>query len=112
MSTFTQTPSRRYSTQTARVWKGGEQAPIAAQCTVTSDHVLLERVDRFTPKQIEWAESGRQNVVQRLYPRLLYSFSDTIVFVLDNPKSVACFKSKGGGELTCLTENTKKSLLS
>jgi hypothetical protein len=63
--------------------EGGEQVPIAAQCAATSDDILLERIDRFTPKRIAWAHSGRQIVVQSLYPRLLYSFSDTIVFVLE-----------------------------
>ncbi|KAF2680909.1 FabD/lysophospholipase-like protein [Lentithecium fluviatile CBS 122367] len=66
--------------------EGGEQTPIAAQCAATSNEILLECVDRYTPKPITWADSGRQAVVRSLYPRLLYSFSDVIVFALDNHK--------------------------
>ncbi|KAI0974552.1 hypothetical protein F4678DRAFT_458515 [Xylaria arbuscula] len=77
--------------------KGGEQDPIAVRfCAKDRDpesdterlnkkiRPFLEGVDGFTPKQITWAENERQVVVESLYPRLLYSFSDVVVFVLDN----------------------------
>lgn len=45
---------------------------------------------RCTQRDIKWANSPdkqkRQYAVEELYPRLLYTFSDVIVFVLRNPK--------------------------
>ncbi|KAI1422633.1 hypothetical protein F5Y12DRAFT_799440 [Xylaria sp. FL1777] len=79
--------------------KGGEQNPIAIQSG--SKHLNLEGnaeqlkkkirpfldgVDGFIPKEITWADDERQVIVESLYPRLLYSFSDVVVFVLDNPR--------------------------
>lgn len=43
--------------------------------------------------KVQWAtdlkKSGREFAVRHLYPRLLYTFSDVIVFVLRNPKQVS-----------------------
>ena len=43
------------------------------------------------PRSLKWAagdkeKSKREYVVTELYPRLLYTFSDVVVFVLRNPK--------------------------
>lgn len=47
---------------------------------------------RASRRDIAWATAPetqkRQYAVTELYPRLLYTFSDVIVFVLQNPKSV------------------------
>ena len=49
-------------------------------------------IGRGIPRDIAWATSPekrkRQYAVTELYPRLLYTFSDAIVFVLRNPKLV------------------------
>ncbi|KAI3321837.1 hypothetical protein HD806DRAFT_523766 [Xylariaceae sp. AK1471] len=47
---------------------------------------------RFSaPRKIEWAETPqtqkREFAVAQLYPRILYTFSDVVVFVLRNPRS-------------------------
>jgi energy-coupling factor transporter ATP-binding protein EcfA2 len=48
------------------------------------------RISRANQRAIVWADSPetqkRQYAVTELYPRLLYTFSDVIVFVLRNPK--------------------------
>lgn len=48
------------------------------------------RIAQGTQHNIRWADSPekskRQYAVTELYPRLLYTFSDVIVFVLRNPK--------------------------
>lgn len=48
------------------------------------------RIGRGTQRGISWANSPetqkRQYAVTELYPRLLFTFSDVIVFVLRNPK--------------------------
>lgn len=80
---------------------GGDRDPVAVQFAGKCINVegdgdelnkrirpYLEGVDGYTPKQITWAEQGRQALVRELYPRLLYSFSDVVVFVLDNPRYV------------------------
>ncbi|KAF1965274.1 hypothetical protein BU23DRAFT_574994 [Bimuria novae-zelandiae CBS 107.79] len=86
--------------------EGGENLPISAQYLngahmskekdkrqPTQDHRKRHRiakVARGTPRSIKWADSPerskRQYAVTELYPRLLYTFSDVIVFVLRNPK--------------------------
>lgn len=47
-------------------------------------------------RQLIWATTEklrmRKHAVTILYPRLLYTFSDVVVFVLDKPRSV-CFRS-------------------
>ena len=47
---------------------------------------FLDGVDGFKPQQITWSNPDRKDVVEGLYPRLLYSFSDVVVFVLANPR--------------------------
>lgn len=84
--------------------EGGEHLPISAQYRNAPtlprdekrDHQGKQRRKkvskgmRCTQRAIEWADSfekqKRQYAVTELYPRLLYTFSDVIVFVLRNPK--------------------------
>ena len=50
------------------------------------------KVYRGVTRQITWAQDrdkgSRQFIVENLYPRLLYTFSDIVVLVMRNPKSV------------------------
>lgn len=84
--------------------EGGENVPMSAQyCSGAIGHKdkdkrqtqggkrhKISKVARGTPRNIKWADSPerskRQYAVTELYPRLLYTFSDVIVFVLRNPK--------------------------
>lgn len=90
--------------------EGGENTPMAAQYRNNASTTPKERRrDNHAPKEnrkhkkvtkglhctqrdIKWANSPdtlkRQYAVTELYPRLLYTFSDVIVFVLRNPKYV------------------------
>lgn len=98
--------------------EGGENIPMAAQYRNTAstpakergkeshapkgkdhpapkEHRRRKRVTKglhCTQRDIKWANSPdtlkRQYAVTELYPRLLYTFSDVIVFVLRNPKYV------------------------
>ncbi|KAF9738488.1 hypothetical protein PMIN01_03771 [Paraphaeosphaeria minitans] len=88
--------------------EGGENTPMATQYRSGAPVPHKEkRKDEHTPREhrkrnkitkplhcmprdIKWANSPetlkRQYAVTELYPRLLYTFSDVIVFVLRNPK--------------------------
>ena len=76
--------------------KGGEQNPKAVQCgskqyradidVAGKIRPYVEGVLDFKPEKITWADGQRQLVAQTLYPRLLYSFSDVVVFVVENAK--------------------------
>lgn len=74
-------------------FEGGEKTPMGARLhkRPNSDPRLAQ--PEFAQAQshpIEWAntEESRQReyAVKELYPRLLYTFSDVVVFVLRNPK--------------------------
>jgi energy-coupling factor transporter ATP-binding protein EcfA2 len=80
---------------------GGESTPFSAQMRDSSDeggkkshpyrrHGGISLLARGSQHILAWADSPekqkRQYAVQELYPRLLYTFSDTIVFVLRNSK--------------------------
>lgn len=87
--------------------EGGENLPVSARYhasdtsrprksfdTGQPDPVLPKKrrkLARGPPRNIAWANSPetrkRQYAVTELYPRLLYTFSDVIVFVLRNPKT-------------------------
>ncbi|PVI02430.1 hypothetical protein DM02DRAFT_701953 [Periconia macrospinosa] len=83
--------------------EGGENIPISAQYREKSsrssekkgrDSNIRKRISKSqnqTRREIKWADtpekSKRQYAVTELYPRLLYTFSDVIVFVLRNPKT-------------------------
>jgi energy-coupling factor transporter ATP-binding protein EcfA2 len=85
--------------------EGGENMPISAQycngsiapssrkrtdSNTDRKRHKIARVTRGTQRDITWADcpekQKRQYAVTELYPRLLYTFSDVIVFVLRNPK--------------------------
>lgn len=78
---------------------GGQQDPVATRIGLQDFDPLgaseqlnkkiqpfLEGVDRYTPREITWADCERQSVVESLYPRLFYSFSDVVVFVHENAR--------------------------
>lgn len=78
--------------------KGGEREPIAIKFRRREKLTRIGRVDSFEKKmaktpytserEITWADTNekrsRQFAVEHLYPRLLYTFSDVVVFVLKN----------------------------
>ena len=85
--------------------EGGENTPMAVQYLNAPSIGLKEKGKEHhthrkrrkvskrlhcTQRDIKWANSPdtlkRQYAVTELYPRLLYTFSDVIVFVLRNPK--------------------------
>ena len=89
--------------------EGGESAPkaeafrsqertfdINAQRAFPSEFSSRKRERRYrrshgVPRKIKWAlgdkeKSKREYAVTELYPRVLYTFSDVVVFVLRNPK--------------------------
>lgn len=85
--------------------EGGENTPLGARhrdndISGISKRTSLKRnlsfrqrrhkIARGSQRDIAWATSPetrkRQYAVTELYPRLLYTFSDVIVFVLRNPK--------------------------
>lgn len=73
-------------------FEGGERTPLGARSRrhMTSEQEASKSAHVYT-RPIEWAntEEARQReyAVTALYPRLLYTFSDCVVFVLRNPKT-------------------------
>jgi hypothetical protein len=77
-------------------FEGGEKTPLGSRTHPHSSRSLLEYSNERTEPlkkthEIKWAttEESRQReyAVTRLYPRILYTFSDCVVFVLRNPKT-------------------------
>jgi hypothetical protein len=74
-------------------FEGGERTPLGARVARRGGHnePELSREGHVLTRPIEWAntEESRQRefAVTALYPRLLYTFSDCVVFVLRNPKT-------------------------
>ncbi|RMY73507.1 hypothetical protein D0863_03837 [Hortaea werneckii] len=76
-------------------FEGGERIPLGARARrgLRSESAKEEPLDPdlVRSRPIEWAttEESRQReyAVTALYPRLLYTFSDCVVFVLRNPKT-------------------------
>ena len=84
--------------------EGGEQEPMALQARRVENSSKHAQPGKRTPsfqkrlrkkhhssqREITWATTDdkktRQFVVKNLYPRLLYTFSDVVVFVLKNPR--------------------------
>lgn len=80
--------------------EGGEREPISAKLrrkrrnrksSSAESPVNQHRAARLiSERELAWADVGktksREYAVTNLYPRLLYTFSDVIVFVLRNPK--------------------------
>lgn len=52
----------------------------------------LMKIHQTAKRPVRWAKNARQRsreyAVENLYPRLLYTFSDTIVFVERNPRII------------------------
>ncbi|ETS74669.1 hypothetical protein PFICI_13153 [Pestalotiopsis fici W106-1] len=84
-------------------FEGGERDPIAQAVTVGRHHASakgrrsLSRVARASKINLKWASrktpdhertSKRQYAVTEMYPRIFHAFSDVIVFVLNNPKTL------------------------
>lgn len=73
---------------------GGETAPRAAvlRQTMRNNHRTQRgRLFRTRPRELAPAKTNdeaknREWAVQKVYPRLLYTFSDVVVFVLINPR--------------------------
>ena len=79
---------------------GGERDPLGAKLRkkdkqtkpgrIGSFERKIQRVHHASEREILWADThakrGREFAVTHLYPRLLYTFSDVIVFVLKNPR--------------------------
>ena len=82
--------------------EGGERVPLGARFRKNNKGSKIGRIDSFEKKlqrvqhtserEITWAvtnaKRSREFAVTHLYPRLLYTFSDVIVFVLNNPRLV------------------------
>ncbi|GIZ36674.1 hypothetical protein CKM354_000014300 [Cercospora kikuchii] len=68
---------------------GGEGDPIAKQAR--APEILGNRARRGRIRPLIWATTEklrmREHAVTILYPRLLYTFSDVVVFVLDKPRT-------------------------
>lgn len=83
--------------------KGGEREPLGARLKRKDKPSKVGRVDSFerrvqkihhtSEREITWADTNakksREFTVTHLYPRLLYTFSDVVVFVLKNPRLVS-----------------------
>lgn len=74
---------------------GGEREPLSAKVRrqlKKSGRGRSELPQPISERELGWADTNslrsREFAVTNLYPRLLYTFSDVIVFVLKNPRSV------------------------
>ncbi|KAI9712097.1 MAG: hypothetical protein M1820_001806 [Bogoriella megaspora] len=82
--------------------EGGEREPVSAKIrrirrsekapSVNSPGCRSRAARLLSERELAWAEAGktksREYAVTNLYPRLLYTFSDVIVFVLRNQKVI------------------------
>jgi hypothetical protein len=68
----------------------GEAAPMAITRERDRQDSRRHNISGGRIRRLDWAENndkrGRSYIVQELYPRLLYTFSDVVVFVLRNAK--------------------------
>jgi len=71
----------------------GEMDPIAVtfkKRAKTDARRIMNRVSKGRIRKLQWANTDqrrtRQFAVMELYPRVLYTFSDCVVFVLKNAK--------------------------
>lgn len=83
-------------------FEGGEKIPFGCQVNLSRSRSETMFDERDTANVIQWATTEetrrREFAVMNLYPKLLYTFSDCVVFVMRNPKT---FQS---GALTKLLE--------
>jgi hypothetical protein len=73
-------------------FEGGEQAPLGSQYHEYSRQNKMGAPEAWVnTRPIKWADRDeyrrREYAVTVLYPRILYTFSDCVVFVLRNPKT-------------------------
>jgi len=65
----------------------GETPPVGS---IAGKRAKLQKFANGRVRHLEWATTDetrtRQFAVTKLYPRLLYTFSDVVVFVTKNPK--------------------------
>jgi energy-coupling factor transporter ATP-binding protein EcfA2 len=82
--------------------EGGEREPVAAKAVKkraanAMSSVPYHSLQPVSERDLIWADKSwrrtREFAVRELYPRLLYTFSDVIVFVLKNPKQVLILQS-------------------
>ncbi|KAF2158446.1 hypothetical protein M409DRAFT_31046 [Zasmidium cellare ATCC 36951] len=73
-------------------FEGGERPPLGARSRACEDTVAND--NPWGPQRvhdIRWTDTGkyqgREGVVASLFPRILYTFSSCVVFVLRNPKT-------------------------
>ena len=93
---------------------GGEREPIGARIkrigrsNKPAEMDITGRLSRaikiLSERDVSWADApstgSRNFAVENLYPRLLYTFSDVIVFVLKNPRSVSSSFTRCSAKLT------------
>jgi len=92
---------RTYSERTPLLYadcegfEGGEKLPIGAIENRRSAIDAEASLSRLTPgrtRELEWADKPekrtREFVVRQLYPRILYTFSDVVLFVLRNARYI------------------------
>ena len=83
---------------------GGEREPLGAKfkrmAAISSNRASAlddEPVRYSSEREISWATSSemqsREFAVSQLYPRLLYTFSDVVVFVLRNPRYIVIMRT-------------------
>jgi energy-coupling factor transporter ATP-binding protein EcfA2 len=71
---------------------GGEREPVSAKLRRSANRpsAVTQLPSPISERELAWADSvslrSRQYAVTNLFPRLLYTFSDVIVFVLKNPR--------------------------
>jgi hypothetical protein len=71
---------------------GGEREPLSTRLkkSLMKASQSESQQSPISERELEWADTAnrrsRQFAVTNLYPRLLYTFSDVIVFVLKNPR--------------------------
>ena len=81
--------------------EGGEREPLGVRLKrdkpskfgrVDSFERKVQKMHHTSEREITWADTNakrsREFTVTHLYPRLLYTFSDVVVFVLKNPRLV------------------------
>ena len=82
--------------------EGGERQPLGARLkrkekpskvgSIGPFEQNIQKIRHTSEREITWADTtakrSREFAVTHLYPRLLYTFSDVVVFVLKNPRSV------------------------
>lgn len=82
--------------------EGGERDPVGAKLkrklASSQNNAASNRRKPTSERELVWADTpkkqSRDFAVAHLYPRLLYTFSDVIVFVLKNPRYVRCSASR------------------